>query len=245
MRNKLMILAVAAVAGVISVPFAAHADDATSLTNQAVVELTDPPGVGGRTTVDPNKRWGSDVGQIAKATALLQEARSKSTGNASANRLLEEAIRLTVKRKSTKKLVSPLQARSIIYAKGQSGDPCDKVNGIRNGGGEATQPPSCTIAVLGVEDPRRECLGGDSFWSRILRRHVLSFQVYRATLNEVRDARIDHCLLPPPRNPNGKPDDGRLLRNELKRFGPLLGSQVKTKFSRLTNRSVSPWCARL
>ena len=92
MRNKLMILAVAAVAGVISVPFAAHADDATSLTNQAVVELTDPPGVGGRTTVDPNKRWGSDVGQIAKATALLQEARSKSTGNARANRLLEEAI---------------------------------------------------------------------------------------------------------------------------------------------------------
>ena len=71
MRNKLMILAVAAVAGVISVPFAAHADDATSLTNQAVVELTDPPGVGGRTTVDPNKRWGSDVGQIAKAQGAL------------------------------------------------------------------------------------------------------------------------------------------------------------------------------
>ena len=83
MRNKLMILAVAAVAGFISVPFAAHAQDAVSLTNQAIVELTDPPGIGGRTTVDANKRWGSDVGQIAKATALLQEARSRSAGNAS------------------------------------------------------------------------------------------------------------------------------------------------------------------
>jgi len=34
-------------------------------------------------------------------------------------------------------------------------------------------------------------------------------------------------------------------RNELERFGPLLGSHVKTEFSPLTNRSVSPWCARL
>ncbi len=92
MRNKLMILAVAAVADVISVPFAAQAQEAVALTNQAIVELTDPPGIGGRTTVDVTRRWGSDVGQIAKATALLQEARSKSTGNATANRLLEEAI---------------------------------------------------------------------------------------------------------------------------------------------------------
>ena len=28
-------------------------------------------------------------------------------------------------------------------------------------------------------------------------------------------------------------------------IGPLLGSQVKIEFSPLTNRSVSPWCARL
>ena len=61
MRNKLMILAVAAVAGVISVPFAAHARRCDFLTNQAIVELTDPPGVGGRTTVDQQtlgiRRW--------------------------------------------------------------------------------------------------------------------------------------------------------------------------------------------
>ena len=128
MRNKLMILAVAAVAGVISVPFAAHADDATSLTNQAVVDLTDPPGVGGRTTVDPNKRWGSDVGQIAKATALLQEARSKSTGNASANRLLEEAIAYGQGKEHKE---ARLSAQGALYhlCQGQSGDPCDKVNG--------------------------------------------------------------------------------------------------------------------
>ena len=125
MRNKLMILAVAAVAGVISVPFAAHADDATSLTNQDVVELTDPPGVGGRTTVDPNKRRGSEVGQIAKATALLQEARSKSTGNASANRLLEEAIAYGQGKEHKE---ARLSAQGALYhlCQGQSGDPCVK-----------------------------------------------------------------------------------------------------------------------
>ena len=57
--------------------------------------------------------------------------------------------------------------------------------------------------------------------------------------------RVSITAYSPPRNPNGKPDDGRLLGNELERFGPLLGSQVKTEFSPLTNRSVSPWCARL
>ena len=127
MRNKLMILAVAAVAGIISVPFAAHADDAMSLTNQAIVELTDPPALGGRTTVDLNKRWGSDVGQIAKATALLQEARSKSSGNAAANRLLEEAIAYGQAKEHKE---ARLSASGALYhlCQGQSGDPCDKVN---------------------------------------------------------------------------------------------------------------------
>ncbi|MDQ6736054.1 MAG: hypothetical protein M3Z35_18395 [Nitrospirota bacterium] len=125
MRNKLMILAVAAVAGLTSVPFAAHAQEAVSLTNQAIVELTDPPGIGGRTTVDVTRRWGSDVGQIAKATALLQEARSRSAGNATANRLLEEAIAYGQAREHKE---ARLSAQGALYhlCQGAGGDGCDK-----------------------------------------------------------------------------------------------------------------------
>lgn len=125
MRNKLMILAVAAVAGLSSVPFAAQAQEATSLTNQAIIELTDPPGVGGRTTVDVTRRWGADVGQIAKATALLQEARSKSTGNATANRLLEEAIAYGQAKEHKE---ARLSAQGALYhlCQGGGGDGCDK-----------------------------------------------------------------------------------------------------------------------
>jgi hypothetical protein len=126
MRNKLMILAVAAVAGLTSVPFAAHAQEAVSLTNQAIVELTDPPGIGGRTTVDVTRRWGSDVGQIAKATALLQEARSRSAGNATANRLLEEAIAYGQAREHKE---ARLSAQGALYhlCQGGGGEGCDKV----------------------------------------------------------------------------------------------------------------------
>jgi len=126
MRNKLMILAVAAVAGLASVPFAAHAQEAVSLTNQAIVELTDPPGIGGRTTVDVTRRWGSDVGQIAKATALLQEARSRSAGSATANRLLEEAIAYGQAREHKE---ARLSAQGALYhlCQGGGGDGCDKV----------------------------------------------------------------------------------------------------------------------
>jgi hypothetical protein len=64
-----------------------------ALTNMAIIELTDPPALGGRTTVDLNKRWGSDLGQINKATALLQDAHGKvGGGNRRATRLLEESI---------------------------------------------------------------------------------------------------------------------------------------------------------
>ena len=66
--------------------------DAITLTNAAIVELTDPPGLGKRTTVDPNKRWGSDVGVIKSATAKLQEALSKADGNARAQHLLRLAV---------------------------------------------------------------------------------------------------------------------------------------------------------
>ena len=68
--------------------------DAITLTNDAIVELTDAPGLGRRTTVDVNKRWGSDVSVIVSATEKLQRAltEAKSGGNARAVHLLEMAV---------------------------------------------------------------------------------------------------------------------------------------------------------
>src|SRR5262245_23125539 len=67
--------------------------DPIELTNDAIVELTDPPGLGKRTTVDLNKRWGSDVGVIASATAKLQSALNEASGgSARAQHLLKLAV---------------------------------------------------------------------------------------------------------------------------------------------------------
>jgi hypothetical protein len=67
--------------------------DAITLTNAAIVELSDPPGLGKRTTVDPNRRWGSDVGVIKSATAKLQHALSTAgDGNKRAQHLLQLAV---------------------------------------------------------------------------------------------------------------------------------------------------------
>jgi hypothetical protein len=72
------------------VPVIAQAQlaDAIQLTNDAIVELTDPPGLGKRTTVDPLKRWGSDVGVIDSATAKLQDAIGKAESGGAANAAL-------------------------------------------------------------------------------------------------------------------------------------------------------------
>ena len=126
MSNKLMLLAVAAALSV-GLPVAAHAD-AISNTNQAIIELTDPPGKGGRTTVDLNKRWGSDVGQIAKATQLLQDALSEARGSASAPavRLLEEAVAYGQAKLHKEARVSAQGALFHLCA-GGSGEGCEKV----------------------------------------------------------------------------------------------------------------------
>jgi hypothetical protein len=127
MSNKLMLLAVAALALSASLPVAAHAD-ALANTNQAIIELTDPPGNGGRTTVDLNKRWGSDVGQIAKATQLLQDALSEARGSAPAPavRLLEEAIAYGQAKLHKE---ARLSAQGALYylCQGGGGEGCDKV----------------------------------------------------------------------------------------------------------------------
>ena len=79
---KRLMLVTLGVAGLAfgSAPIAAQAQlaDAIQLTNDAIVELSDPPGLGKRTTVDPLKRWGSDVGVIKSATAKLQDALGKA-----------------------------------------------------------------------------------------------------------------------------------------------------------------------
>ena len=124
MSNKLMLLAV--VAALVGLPVAAQADPIAN-TNQAIIELTDPPALGGRTTVDPLKRWGSDVGQIAKATQLLQDALSEARGSSSgpAVRLLEEAVAYG-KAKLHKE--ARLSAQGALYhlCKGGGGEGCDK-----------------------------------------------------------------------------------------------------------------------
>ena len=73
-----------------SIPVVAQAQlaDAIQLVNEAIVELTDAPALGKRTTVDPLKRWGADVGVIDSATAKLEDAVGKAqTGGASGSAL--------------------------------------------------------------------------------------------------------------------------------------------------------------
>jgi hypothetical protein len=125
MSNKLMLLAVAAALSA-GLPVAAYADPITN-TNQAIIELTDPPGLGGRTTVDPLKRWGSDVGQIAKATQLLQDALSEARGSASAPavRLLEEAVAYG-QAKLHKEARLSAQGALHHLCKGGGGEGCEK-----------------------------------------------------------------------------------------------------------------------
>jgi hypothetical protein len=130
MYTRLMLLTVAAAWVFLSAPLAqADLDDAISLTNQAIIELTDAPGLGGRTTVDVTKRWGSDVGQINKAVGLLQDALGNArSGNASrpAIRKLEEAIAYG---RGTMHKEARLNAQGALFhlCKGASGPGCDKV----------------------------------------------------------------------------------------------------------------------
>jgi hypothetical protein len=81
MMKRLLSVTVGVAALVLAgTPMVAQAQlaDAIQLTNDAIAELTDPPGLGKRTTVDPLKRWGSDVGVTKSATAKLQDALSKA-----------------------------------------------------------------------------------------------------------------------------------------------------------------------
>jgi hypothetical protein len=131
MRTVLMLMLGVGLVALIGVPQVAQAQvsDAISLTNQAIVELTDFPALGQRYTVDPLKIAGADVRQMKKATALLQDALSKArSGNASSAAImkLEEAISYG---QGTMHKEQRLYAQGALYhlCKGSSGDPCEKV----------------------------------------------------------------------------------------------------------------------
>lgn len=126
--KKLMLLPVAAAAMLlIAAPLAqAQVSEATSLTAQAIKELTDYPGVGKRHTAyktpdDFTKVWGADVGQIKKSTAILQDALGKArSGNASKMAIfkLEEAVRYG---SSTMHKETRLMAQGALYYLCQGG----------------------------------------------------------------------------------------------------------------------------
>jgi len=121
--KKLMLLALGvAMLMLFSAPPVAQAQLAE--VNQAIAELTDHEALGKRTTVDMNKRGGADVGQMAKAAGLLQEALNK-TSDSNAKRQLELAVAYA---KASMHKEARLSAQGALHYLCQSGggDGCDK-----------------------------------------------------------------------------------------------------------------------
>ena len=127
MRITVTVLAVVALGLAFSLPPAVQADEPISLVKQAIVELTDPPALGGRTTVDMNKRWGSDVSQMSKATTLLQDAKGLAGGAShAAIRLLEEAIAYGKAKEHKEARLSAQGALFHLCKASPSEEGCDK-----------------------------------------------------------------------------------------------------------------------
>jgi hypothetical protein len=110
----------------------AQLSDAITLTNQAIVELTDLPGSGKRAQAEFSKLGGADVRQIAKANGLLRDAVEKAkAGNAPSPAImkLEEAIDATAHNQHKE---PRLYAQGALYhlCQGANGEPrevCEKV----------------------------------------------------------------------------------------------------------------------
>jgi hypothetical protein len=68
--------------------------DALMYTREAIIELTDPPALGRRPTVDPTDRLGSNIDVIASATVKLQQAldEARTGSNDRAVHLLQMAV---------------------------------------------------------------------------------------------------------------------------------------------------------
>ena len=112
-------------------PVAAQAQvaDAIQAVNDAIVELTDAPGLGKRTTVDLAKRWGSDRSVIDSATAKLQDGLSKAGGvGADAMRQLKLAVEYGKARLHKEARLSAQGAlRHLCVANQDQGPGCDTV----------------------------------------------------------------------------------------------------------------------
>jgi len=109
----------------------AQVADAIQAVNDAIVELTDAPGLGKRTTVDVTKRWGSDRSVIDSATAKLQDGLSKAqSGGASAGALrqLKLAVDYGKAREHKEARLSAQGAlRHLCVANQDQGPGCDTV----------------------------------------------------------------------------------------------------------------------
>lgn len=131
--KKLMFVTLGVAAWVIgSQPVVAQAQvaDAIQAVNDAIVELTDPPGLGKRTTVDLQKRWGSDVTVIDSATAKLQDGLSKAQSGgvgSDAMRQLRLAVDYGKARLHKEARLSAQGAlRHLCVANQDQGPGCDK-----------------------------------------------------------------------------------------------------------------------
>ena len=129
--TTLMILMAAAVVALAGMPSVSHAQvgDAITLTNQAIVELTDLAGSGKRAQNEFSKVGGADVRQIAKANDLLRQALEKAkAANAPALAImkLEEAVDATAHNQHKE---PRLYAQGALYhlCQGSSGPGCDTV----------------------------------------------------------------------------------------------------------------------
>ena len=130
MKNTLMLVLGGMALGsmaLIAVP--AVQADSIALTNDAIVELTDAPALGKRTTVDPNKRWGADVGVIASATTKLEQALSEAGGgDARAKHLLELAVGYGKSQQHKEaRLAAQGALLKLCQASSKTDAPCDKV----------------------------------------------------------------------------------------------------------------------
>ena len=125
-------LGVAALA-IAGVPTAGHAQvaDAIQAVNDAVVELTDAPGLGKRTTVDVTKRWGPDVTVMDSATAKLQDALSKAQSGGAPNSAIRQLKLATEYGKAREHKEARLSAQGALYhlcqANQSQGPGCDTV----------------------------------------------------------------------------------------------------------------------
>ncbi|MFO0732445.1 MAG: hypothetical protein U0231_04945 [Nitrospiraceae bacterium] len=133
MKNLLSVtlgVAALAVAGLPTVGQAQVAD-AIQATNDAVVELTDAPGLGKRTTVDVTKRWGSDRTVIDSATAKLEDALSKAQSGGAPNGAIHQLKMATAYGKARLHKEARLSAQGALYhlcqANQSQGPGCDTV----------------------------------------------------------------------------------------------------------------------